>query len=298
MKPILAFVLLFSFLGGQNASAQMPPVSDSLSSPTGIKVLSWNIYMLPPLIKLTGKVRRAKKIAEIMKESDYDVIVFQEAFHGGARRALKRRLSQLYPYRLGPANRKPGSFKTSSGVWMLAKTPLKELGSIVFTECFGFADCQARKGALLAETTVKGKHIQLMGTHIQAKGDKELKLRQVNEITERLLKPNQQQGVPQILCGDYNLSDLDTNAHNRMLSTLQACNANYCFGIDYTKDKGGVNDLEPGNRTRKTLDFILYKSNGAIVKQADRIVKIFERRWSKKHIDLSDHYAVEGRFEF
>lgn len=51
-----------------------------------IKVLSWNIYMLPSIIKPGGKKLRAESIGRILKDTDYDVIVFQEAFQRKARK--------------------------------------------------------------------------------------------------------------------------------------------------------------------------------------------------------------------
>ncbi len=262
------------------------------------KVLSWNIYMLPPLIKFTGKMSRANKIAEVLTKESYDMIVFQEAFHSGARRRILKGLKSIYPYAIGPANRIAGSFKTSSGVWILSKTPITKLGSIKFTECYGFSDCQARKGALMVETDWNGQKIQVLGTHIQAAGDKELKLRQVAELSEKLVIPNKKDGVPQLLCGDFNLSDLDTNAQNRMLACCKAQNGLLSGDICYTKDINGNNDLEPDNKNRKVLDYILIRDNGKSILETIRRVRIFESPWHRKHKDLSDHYAVEAEVRF
>ena len=53
--------------------------------------LSWNICMLPGLIQpQSSNLKGASAIGEILANSDYDVIVFQEAF----------------PFSAGPANRK------------------------------------------------------------------------------------------------------------------------------------------------------------------------------------------------
>ncbi len=48
-------------------------------SPQKLKLLSWNIYMLPGVISnLNG--RRAEAIGKWLAASDYDIVVFQEAF--------------------------------------------------------------------------------------------------------------------------------------------------------------------------------------------------------------------------
>jgi endonuclease/exonuclease/phosphatase family metal-dependent hydrolase len=289
----IKFLIIFSFyftssVFGQNIG------NDNRT----FRVLSWNIYMLPRFIKNTGKLPRSKKIGELLVKESYDLLVFQEAFHGGARRRILKAVKEIYPYQIGPANRKKLSLKTNSGVWILSKTPITEIGKIKFTECYGFADCQARKGALLVETEWNGKLIQVLGTHIQAAGDKELKLRQIKELSEKLVFPNQKKGVPQLLCGDFNLTNLDTIATKRMLENCRAEDCCLIGDINYTKDIGGNNDMEPKNKTRKILDYILLRPNGKEIENIYRKIRIFEASWNKKHRDLSDHYAVEVSLTF
>src|SRR5690606_10052649 len=95
--------------------------------------------------------KRANAIGEKLVNSDYDILVLQEAFHAGARRRLRNKLKSEFPYENGPAFRKVFSLKTSSGVWMLSKYPIKELGKVRFRQKFGFDNKMARKGALMVE---------------------------------------------------------------------------------------------------------------------------------------------------
>ncbi len=70
-----------------------------LSNPSveKIKILSWNIYMLPGFLS-PGKVPRAEAIGKLLASSDYDVIVFQEAFHQKARNTISRLLTSAFPF--------------------------------------------------------------------------------------------------------------------------------------------------------------------------------------------------------
>src|SRR3954470_7913267 len=74
------------------------PVAQSQSAGgEKIKVLSWNIYMLPGVFG-SDNVRRAEAIGRVLSSGDYDVIVFQEAFDQKARRVISRLLKDAYPY--------------------------------------------------------------------------------------------------------------------------------------------------------------------------------------------------------
>src|SRR3954469_17403901 len=117
-----------------------------------IKVLSWNIYMLPGVLG-SGNALRAEAIGRVLSSGDYDVIVFQEAFDQKARRIISHLLKESYPYEVGPANKKFFSIKTNSGLWIFSRYPIHSSHSIVFKTRHGM-DALSRKGALLAELDV------------------------------------------------------------------------------------------------------------------------------------------------
>ena len=115
-----------------------------------LKVLSWNIYFLPGIANLSKEIKksdkkgRAQEIADYVNQSDYDVILFQEAFFNPARRILSKEIEREYPYQYGPINPSKMSLKTSSGVFVVSKTPLTLIESIQYETCNG-ADCFAKK---------------------------------------------------------------------------------------------------------------------------------------------------------
>ncbi len=165
---VILFIFLFFLLSViPSESIAVPafhPGNNEVSEDNNLKVLSWNIYMLPKMVARKGKLSRAEAIVEDLKKTDFDIIVFQEAFLPGARKIISKGLDSLYPYQYGPANNTP-NIKGSSGVWIISKTKMTILKTIQFKECATW-DCLVRKGAMLLQGNWNGKTFQLLGTHL------------------------------------------------------------------------------------------------------------------------------------
>lgn len=296
---LLAAVLLIGpkhVAHAQDTLLSTPSALTSTEAPV-LKVLSWNIYMLPPLAKFTRKPRRGKRIGEVLKHSDFDVLVFQEAFHAGARRKIRRQLRETFPHELGPANRKWYSLKTNSGIWILSRIPLTELGTTDFEQCDGI-DCWSRKGALLAEGEFNGQRFQVLGTHLEAGGPKTIKTSQYEELRE-LLDAHRKEGVPQLICGDMNTHRNDTAQYELMMKKLDAVNRPF-DGARQTTSDGSTNDIKQkrgDSPNGSWIDYIFYRPNG-IEADIRTYVRTPRKPWNRKQVDLSDHYAVEGQFVF
>lgn len=290
MKNFVLFLCLIfalSLNAQPNDNKTDTPPKDSVE----LKVLSWNIYMLPPLIFFNGKQKRARAIGQLLMDSDYDVIVFQEAFHHGSRRKIKRWLKEAYPYRFGPANIHYVSLRASSGIWILSKVPIKKVETICFKERWGFDNRMARKGALMIEGEKNGQPFQIIGTHLNAGGPPEVRLSQVRAIRDELILPFKKENVPQIICGDFNI-DKKTNTYDEMMRILEAKDGELQGTIKVTH--GPSNDMSGGSRGG-IIDYIFYKNNGKKTVSTIRKIPIIQHRWHKKHKDLADHNPVEMR---
>ncbi|MEM7035630.1 MAG: sphingomyelin phosphodiesterase [Bacteroidota bacterium] len=290
--PLLTFLLLLFTLQTQSQT----PTSSRLPVPVTVNVLSWNIYMLPRFARITGKRKRARAIVDQLKDSDYHILVFQEAFLKDSRRIIRKGLQKAFPHESGPANRGHW-YRTNSGIWILSKLPLKELGSIAFADCAGFDDCLARKGALLVETEFEGVTFQVLGTHLQAGGPHWVRHNQLAEIRD-LLAAHARAGIPQVICGDMNTAAQDTANYHNMLRTLAAEDALPEIEAEAGPD-GYPNDIHKrGVRNFRIIDFIFYKGNGRKVEAIRRRMPQFRQRWNRKHQDLSDHFPVEAEIQF
>jgi hypothetical protein len=66
-----------------------------------MKILSWNIFMLPHLDFKNSNRLRAAAIAKELNRSDYSIIVFQEAFDRKSRNIIREVLQENFPFFMG-----------------------------------------------------------------------------------------------------------------------------------------------------------------------------------------------------
>jgi len=250
--------------------------------------------MLPRLIANSSSIIRAHAIGELLRSKNYDVIVFQEAFSSKPRKIIWDYLKSEYPYSTGPANQKDISLKTNSGIWIISKYPIKYFKSMAFKFRVGW-DAFSRKGALLLELDVDGMVVQIVGTHLQNSGGSSLREAQCSELYKRLLEPNRKDGVPQIICGDFNINRY-SSSYSVMLETLNAVDGELASEGEFSYDFCS-NDLNGGKSIRSLIDYILIGNGGAWSNGAIRNIISFKKRWSPTHQDLSDHYAIEASVE-
>jgi len=297
---ITSLSAIFLLLSLENKSMVIPPdepkeeATEIIAGERNLKILSWNIYMLPKMVARKGKLDRAHAIVEELKKSDFDIIVFQEAFLPIAREAISQGLDSLYPYQYGPANN-TSNIKTSSGVWVISKLKMDIVKTIQFKNCASW-DCLARKGALLLEGVWHGKPFQLLGTHLQADNDHQLiRYKQMEQIYSELLAQYKREGVPQIICGDMNTEAEIKERYCEMLDCFGAENGEISGVEKETYD--GVNNAiaqSYGMNHKTTYDYILLRKNGIKINAIKRFVSIFKK--GKK--DLSDHYGVVCELAF
>lgn len=276
---IIAFLFL-SISFSQNTSR--PGTNDK-----EFKILSWNIYMLPNStnlsvnIKKSNKKERARQICDIMNDSDYDIIVFQEAFHIPSRKILQQELKEKYPFQYGPINR--AFIKTNSGIFIVSKIELTELATIQYKNCTGI-DCWSKKGAAIFEGNFLGKTFQIIGTHLDS-GKQSVREKQYKQAYEKILKPFEKDGVPQIFCGDFNTRKSMPERYDLMLKTYNA--------EDIVTNSKQINTYVEKN---VILDYILLRKNNSSIKVLEKKVKLFKAKGKmveKLKGNLSDHLAVE-----
>jgi endonuclease/exonuclease/phosphatase family metal-dependent hydrolase len=264
-----------------------------------IKILSWNIFMLPgPFIK-TNQKERAHHIAEEMLKNDADIIVFQEAFHKRGRKIIHNKLKELYPHNSGKLKKKNPLKYTNSGIFIVSKHPLEKLKTRFYSRC-KTSDCLASKAGVLVEADVEGDKIQIVGTHLQAWDEEDKQIireSQYKEIKDKLLEPFKRSGIAQFIVGDFNTERKERRRYKKMLEDLEAEDGDLCNDEEATcGSKNNYFWKNNDSETPKILDYILFRKNDSKVEVKDRFVKIFKSDWKKNgsEIDLSDHYAVEA----
>ncbi len=274
--------------------ADPPSTADQPAYGENLKVLSWNIYMLPYFIfRRSRKIQRARQIANEINKMDYDIIVFQEAFKRRPRRVLKRKLADKFPYQYGPANKKFISLKTNSGLVVVSNRPLLEKGSVQYDACNSW-DCFARKGAVMFEGEHQGHAFQIVGTHTNG-NPKEINRHQFHMLYDGLLAPHYKEGVPQIIVGDMNCSYSKKEDYEAMLRLLKA------------EDTPLTGERRYSNWEQSSIiDYILLRRNGSSIQQVSKSITLLGPDWNPKGvknrnlggIGLSDHYPVEIEVKF
>ncbi len=294
MKKIRFFIFLYLFLLFNIHS----PTAQTTVAPSTVQlnILTWNIQMLPIIAAQKKQPKRARLIAELLENSEYDMILFQEMFHKRAIKILKKGLQKTYPYIVGPVNKK-GWPKLTSGLMIFSKLPLTVLKEIKYSDCAN-VDCITRKGAVLVEAVKDDISFQIINTHLQAnypkKSHPEIIHTQCQHIQQSLLLPFQKEGVPQIVAGDLNTPKKQQKYYERLLETFEMEDGElqggtHTFIADDFKDKKAPYE--------EVLDYVLYKQNGQQAR-IQRQVKYFRKEWKKGMDDLSDHYAIHAKIEF
>ncbi|MCX6308711.1 MAG: endonuclease/exonuclease/phosphatase family protein [Bacteroidia bacterium] len=261
-----------------------------------LRILSWNIYLLPYISLFNNNDQRAKAIAEQLNGSDYHIIVFQEAFSSKCRNIMSQILLASFPFQYGPANDSRFSLRTNSGLWIVSKIPLTQLDQLQFSVSKGF-DVVARKGAVLLEGCFKGSKFQLLATHLQAKDSQALREKQCAEIKEHLLNPFFRKDTPQFLCGDFNIDMQDTTDYHQMLQILDATNGQISGNMLVTYDEVNNNLAYKPNGKKRILDYALVRNEGLIEKM-ERRVQTFLSGIGDGESHLSDHYAMDLSINF
>lgn len=282
------------------AAFALPNDKDEVLAKTSdLKILSWNIYMLPALVPMAGRMERAQAIGDTLLKSDYDIIVFQEAFHKKAVGTIRKKLAASFPYMYGPFNEPKRLDRINSGVWIVSKTPLKLLNTVKFPAGRG-SDYFSYKGAALMEGSLpNGKTFQILGTHMQSEFYPEIRKVQFDMMYKELLSVNKKEGVPQIICGDMNTETLIKEEYCNMLECLDAENGQL-EGVQKETYDGAKNELITGSwkKHRTTFDYILLRHNGAKISRTERKVSVLKKRLKNGKKDLSDHYGVICEVKF
>jgi len=271
-----------------------------------LNVLSWNIFMRPAGLFWDGQLERAKHIGALLKDSDYDVLVFQEAFGKKSMKLLREALDGEFPYEIVPKNT---SKVFNNGLWVVSRLPIENIIHIFYDECAG-VDCGAAKGAVFFEVKKEGFTYQLVNTHLQSEdGLKQQRVRnsQFAQMGE-VLEGQARSGVLQVVMGDMNTELDNEDAYKEMVTILNAEDGDVCLpdGTECATASATSwgcpnNTLIPDKWKGKTalLDYALVRNPKPREKPlpfwTDRVLRTFTSPWSDKHKHLSDHYAISIR---
>lgn len=264
----------------------------TLAHSSDLRILSMNTCMLPKPIKETLQEIRQDVIPAQLENTNYDLLIFEEAFTAGFHHKLISKLKKNYPFNYYLGKKLPFDSVFGSGVFVMSRYPIKILKTIHYKKCAG-VDCYASKGAVVFEVRLpSGKVVQVAGTHLNSHGD-DVKLEQFNEL-KKMFKNVKQPGVPQILVGDLN-SPFGDSEFSQALEILGMSYTNLITVPQVTS--GRVNDCYKTPRRGKWLDHVLIDKEDASVRSTLEVVNL-EFNYDGKVCPSSDHQAVEANLYF
>ena len=282
---VLTFIYLSCTTKQYTVTIPEEPNQTNISITNQLKILSWNIKMLPaPYGWLFNRNERAENIIQLLRASDpYDIIFFQEAFSGSNRNKIYAGLHNIYPHEVAPEDQTK-FYKINSGLWVISRLPIALENQISFTK-FRKWDKLASKGAKLFSIIKDEQKFYLINTHMQSDYEidySDIRRNQYTEINNKLILPNKKNHAPMILCGDLNISQ-----PNQLKCILQKLNL-------FNGPLLGTLQNSIVGKSKELMDYILIRDGHPKFKSIKRRVIDFSNKLVEKEYNLSDHYPIEA----
>jgi endonuclease/exonuclease/phosphatase family metal-dependent hydrolase len=271
----------------------------SMAHAESLKILSWNIYMIPKPILWTSQFDRAEVIGDLLTQEDHDVIFFQEAFSAGARKRIWNKIKSTHPYESGVFKKKKFLTVLNSGLWVVSKYPITVLDHVYFDRSM-HSDKFATKGSLMVEVQLPNRKVQIVGTHLQAwfgAPEDSIRYSQLSLIRQ-MMDEFRSPGVDQVILGDLNFDDYRSEYSEGINRILDTHSIELTGPIRFSAGDLSNSHTKPDNHA-ELLDYILLRndsSTGSKIKN-----KMLRKRTMTKKgklLDLSDHYGIEAEIEF
>jgi len=271
-----------------------------------IKLLTLNIKGLPIPIE-RDSISRANKVAEILRESDYDIICLQEVFDNEVREILVRKLEQQYPFIIEkskyhfPCLLDNVNWLQDSGLFFASKYKILWHQFVPFLNCEGL-DSLAFKGTLgtciqISDDSQKEpKSLMVFTTHLNAHHS-ETALKQLDEIMSFI---NQQNYTNLVLCGDFNIDERGGN-YNELISKTNGIDLFRKMFPDIETDPGFTIDSDLNHNmvsgdAHYRVDYLLDLSPGGSKNLEVNNIKLMYAGEVPDNL-LSDHFGVEMEIE-
>ncbi len=262
-----------------------------------LNVLTYNTWALLPPLESKNTRNRLDTIADTM--THYDVAVFQEVFDPILNARFRDRLDRHYPHQTGT----PWVFGKvlTGGSFIASRWPILEQDAVVYDACRADG-CLAAKGINYAKIQKGSNFYHIFGTHTHAYTSAEdvaVRFKQLAQLKAFIDSKQIPADEPVILAGDFNVDKINFAAeYDAFLAELNAVEPEATGWYPYSY-AGPVNPYAD-DKYNEYLDYVLYsQSHLAPFFSENRMLvprSIEAGHWGSW--DLSDHFPVEGRFEF
>ena len=269
-----------------------------------VKVLTYNIMMLPQLIMQHAQTERAKLIpAEIAKSGEYDVVIFNEGFDSEARDIIVDGMRKVgYPYATNVID-KPMAL-SNGGVFVVSRHSFEAIGERIYSDSCG-DDSMAAKGVRLVKFAKNGQNIYLAATHLQAdRGAKQRKvregqLRSLSTVLSDFTTDARADGGLVLITGDFNIcavNDADEFAAAQITLRAEFVGKRPA-GFTSSPDENQLCKYRYPKAPNEWLDYILVSRRGVGVTTGNLKIHKFKSAYNfagTSFLDLSDHYGLSA----
>lgn len=262
-----------------------------------LNVLTYNTWALLPPIESKNTANRLNTIIQYM--DSYDVVVFQEVFDPILTAQFRSKVAEVYPY-MTEIPWKIGKI-LSGGSFIASRWPIEAHDALVYDACLADG-CLAGKGMNYAKVRKGDNAYHIFGTHTHAytgEADVATRFAQLEQLKRFVQSKQIPYEEPVILAGDFNVDKV--NFPQEHMAFLQLLNATEPEGTgEYPYSYAGPVNVYADDQYNEYLDYVLYSNDHLMPYNAENKMltprSISSEHW--KSWDLSDHYPVEGRFEF
>ncbi len=292
--------VLFSIYEADDTPYSVIPAD--LADANTLNVMSYNVFLRPesPAFPDDQSIR-SQHIADYTH--DMDVIILQEAFDNAARPTLLAALAAEYPYQSSVVDDTSNPLE-DGGVVIVSRFPFDSEDQLLWGSTCHDDDCVSNKGIKYVRVNKNGKYYHVFGTHMDA-------FNEVDDINTRkaqlVMWKNyiDSKNIPSteavLMGGDYNVDKFANKLgeYDTLFGNFAAVEPTY-LGFPSTWDPtfNLYNLGEP--YAPEFLDFVFHQgehlpattySNESLIMRSNHI-----DMW--RIFDLSDHYAIWGRFVF
>ena len=292
------------------------PADGGRRPPESLRVMTWNVAMLPGLIgRLAGHepadAGRVNRVCDEILAAAPDVVVLQEVFDEDARKILSERLRTVYPYRVEKCGA-GGLMVLDSGLFFASKHRVLPGSEVfeAFTNRGGLLNEErfASKGVFGAWVELShGRAVGIFNTHLQADDDRvgafaNVRRRQLAQICKLIDRSVAQVArtheVYVLLLGDLNVVGETVDAASRLHATPEYIEAVGLLpgATDLVRQRAPDSPLftwEPPQESQEShgqrLDYALALCSGPARPLICRGVQLTRRARGKL---LSDHHGI------
>ena len=303
-------------------------IFDSDSKPNNLSIMTYNIqafpeYMSVPL-DLNKLTTRIDYLSNWLKNKNYDIVAFQEAWDRASRTKLKARLASEYPYSIDPIPENGHFLPLNSGILILSKYPIQQQSFLNYQDYQTLTDSDklANKGAVYFKLNKLGRHYNFIVTHTQAQDTSEAIMVRQEEfglIKKHIIenpKFSIDKSEPLILLGDLNTDLYNQSQFNYMVNTLDLNNTFIKNTLNhnpkYSYDSEINLMIKPGTDEQGVYDYIFsvngyqqpYKVDYQMMPvRAVDFAPMYRKSsginlYNRGNIEVSDHFMVQAKYYF